>query len=266
VTTNRLFTVDAFAQQPFSGNPAAVCLLESGPDDRWMQALAAEMKHSETAFLRPRGPSAWDLRWFTPKVEVALCGHATLASAHVLWNEAGAPRSEALRFHTKSGVLTCRLADDRIEMDFPAKPPVEAAPPPDLARALGVTPRFVGRNQFDYLIEVESEAVVRSVVPDFAALGRIPVRGVIVTARAAAPEHDFVSRFFAPAAGVDEDPVTGSAHCCLAPFWAGRLGKQDMVGFQASARGGVVWVRIAGDRVVLGGHAVTVWSGELRER
>jgi len=262
--TLRLFTVDSFTREPFAGNPAGVCILESPADDHWMQAVSAEMKHSETAYLVSRGPAAFDLRWFTPKVEVDLCGHATLASAHVLWNEYGIPRTGTIRFHTKSGVLTCSLAGDRIEMDFPAKPAIEAPPPPDLARILGVTPRFVGKNQFDYLVEVESEDVVRRASPDFSALRRLPVRGVIVTAPSGNQEHDFVSRFFAPGAGIDEDPVTGSAHCCLAPFWAARLGKREMVGFQASERGGTVWVRLTGDRVVLGGHAVTVWSGELR--
>jgi PhzF family phenazine biosynthesis protein len=259
-----LFTVDSFTREPFAGNPAGVCILDAPRDERWMRAVAAEMRHSETAFLVSRGPSDFGLRWFTPKVEIELCGHATLASAHVLWDEAGASRSAPLRFHTKSGVLTCTPAGDRIEMDFPAKPPVEAPPPAELARALGVSPRFVGQNQFDYLVEVGSEDEVRRVSPDFAALARVPVRGVIVTARPSRPDCDFVSRFFAPAAGVDEDPVTGSAHCCLAPFWAERLGRTEMVGFQASERGGTVWVRMAGDRVVLGGHAVTVWKGQLR--
>jgi PhzF family phenazine biosynthesis protein len=262
--TLRLFTVDSFTREAFAGNPAGVCILESPADERWMAALAAEMKHSETAYLSPRGPAEFDLRWFTPKVEVELCGHATLASAHVLWNECGVPRTGAIRFHTKSGVLTCVTAGDRIEMDFPAKLCVETVVPADLSRALGVTPRFVGKNEFDYLVEVESEEVVRRASPDFPALRRLPVRGVIVTAPSASREHDFVSRFFAPGAGIDEDPVTGSAHCCLAPFWAERLGKREMKAFQASERGGTVWVRVAGDRVVLGGQAVTVWKGELR--
>jgi PhzF family phenazine biosynthesis protein len=259
-----IYTVDAFADAPFSGNPAAVCVLEAPAPEAWMRLLAAEMRHSETAFLVPRSGGAFDLRWFTPAVEVDLCGHATLASAHVLWHERREPRDRPIRFHTKGGVLTCASAGDRIEMDFPAKPPEPAPAPPDLARALGIEPVFIGRNAFDYLVEARSEDVVRSLSPDFAALAKVPVRGVIVTARSEGPGHDFVSRFFAPASGVDEDPVTGSAHCCLAPFWADRIGKRDLVGFQASPRGGTVSARLAGDRVVLGGRAVTVWSGSLR--
>jgi PhzF family phenazine biosynthesis protein len=258
-----IYGVDAFTSKPFGGNPAAVCVLPETRDVRWMQAVAGEMNLSETAFLVKRGEGEWDLRWFTPKVEVDLCGHATLASAHALWNEAGASRERPLRFHTKSGVLTCSLAADRIEMDFPARPPEDATPPEELFRGLPVAPSWVGRNQSDFLVEVVSEAAVRALVPDFAVLRKIPVRGVIVTARSEARGHDFVSRFFAPAAGVDEDPVTGSAHCCLAPYWAAKLGKSEMAGYQASARGGTVLVRLEGDRVVLGGNAVTVWSGGL---
>lgn len=205
----------------------------------------------------------YDLRWFTPAVEVDLCGHATLASAHVLW-ETGrlAPGAEA-RFYTRSGLLTAVLADDWITLNFPAKPEEAADTPPGLAAALGVTPVYVGRNAFDYIVEVASETAVRALQPDFAALRTLGVRGVIVTSRADTAGFDFVSRFFAPGSGIDEDPVTGSAHCCLGPFWAARLQQSEFTAYQASPRGGVVRLRLQGDRVLLQGQAVTVLSGKL---
>jgi PhzF family phenazine biosynthesis protein len=258
-----LIKVDAFAAEPFGGNPAAICLLPAPADAGWMQRVAQEMGHSETAFLTP-ADGAYNLRWFTPTVEVDLCGHATLASAHVLW-EAGRLRpEEAARFQTRSGLLTCRRgADGWIEMDFPAKP-AERAPNLDaLAIALGARASFLGKNGMDYLVEVADEKAVRTLQPDIARLAALPVRGVIVTARAGAGPYDFVSRFFAPAAGVPEDPVTGSAHCCLAPYWSERLGKRDLLAYQASARGGVVRVGVRGDRVLIAGQAVTVLRGEL---
>jgi PhzF family phenazine biosynthesis protein len=258
----RIFKVDAFAAQPFAGNPAGVCLLEEPREERWMQSVAREMNLSETAFLAQEG-DVFRLRWFTPAVEVALCGHATLASSHILWEEGVLEPSLTARYATKSGELRASRRGDLIEMDFPSKPEQPAEPPEDLERALGVKASYLGRNVFDYLVLLDSEAAVRAVSPDFALLRRVNVRGVIVTARSSRPEFDFVSRFFAPAVGVDEDPVTGSAHCALTPFWAARLGKKDLVGYQASARGGVVHVRDAGDRVVLGGRAVTVLRGEL---
>jgi PhzF family phenazine biosynthesis protein len=256
-----IFQVDAFADRPFTGNPAAVCLLHSPADERWMQAAATEMNLSETAFLSP-GVDGFDLRWFTPSVEVDLCGHATLAAAHVLWEEGGLPSTELACFHTRSGLLTARQDGDWIELDFPATPSQPASPPDVLSEALGVKPLYVGKSVFDYLVEVESEAAVRGVKPDFARLGDIPCRGVIVTSRADSL-FDFVSRFFAPAAGINEDPVTGSAHCCLGPFWAERLGKREMIAFQASARGGVIRVRLGDERVHLSGQARTVLRGEL---
>jgi PhzF family phenazine biosynthesis protein len=254
--------VDAFTDRPYAGNPAAVCVMQGPADEGWMRNVAAEMNLAETAFLHPHG-DGWSLRWLTPVVEVDLCGHATLASAHVLWTEGHLPPDAEARFHTRSGLLTCRRQGDWITMDFPAKPEQAAEAPEGLERALGVTPKYVGRSQFDLLVEVDSEAAVRAVKPDMGLLASVEVRGVIVTARADADGIDFVSRFFAPRAGVDEDPVTGSAHCVLAPFWAARLGRQQMVGFQASRRGGVVRVRAAGDRVELAGQAVTVLRGEL---
>ena len=260
-----IYQVDAFTDRPFAGNPAGVCVLPEPAAEAWMQAVAAEMNLSETAFLVRRPDGAFHLRWFTPAAEVKLCGHATLASAHVLWETGALQPAETARFHTLSGLLTATQRDGWIELDFPATPATPVEPPAGLAAALGARPCYVGLNVFDYLVEVESEAIVRSLRPDVTALGRLPVRGVIVTAASAAPEFDFVSRFFAPAVGVNEDPVTGSAHCCLAPFWAGRLGKTEMVAYQASARGGVVRVRLGpgAERVLLGGQAVTVLVGEL---
>jgi PhzF family phenazine biosynthesis protein len=260
----RLLQIDAFTSEPFRGNPAAVCLLTEEREDSWMQEVAAEMNLSETAYLLRRDDDTFSLRWFTPAVEVALCGHATLASAHALWEERILPPGVQARFQTKSGLLTADQRGDLIELDFPATREERAEPPAGLLEALGVSnPIRVGRNRFDYIVEVDSEERVRAIAPDHSRLRTIPVRGIIVTSRASGGDIDFVSRFFAPGSGVDEDPVTGSAHCCLAPYWSERLGKTEMTGFQASARGGVVRVRIEGDRVKLGGRAVTVFRGEL---
>ena len=261
----RLLQVDAFASGPFRGNPAAVCILDGARDEAWMQSVAAEMNLSETAFLVARpDSSSFDLRWFTPAVEVALCGHATLASAHALWQEGILGDGAQARFHTKSGVLTANRDGEWIELDFPATVAEETAPPPGLFESLGITSaRYVGKNKFDYLVELESDDAVHALDPDHARLRTIPVRGVIVTSKSSEPEFDFVSRFFAPGSGVDEDPVTGSAHCCLTPHWSSQLGKTSMTAFQASKRGGVVRVRLDGDRVKLGGRAVTVLRGEL---
>jgi PhzF family phenazine biosynthesis protein len=256
--------VDAFTDTRFCGNPAVVCLLRETASDQWMQAVAREMNVSETAFL-VRGDDGFDLRWFTPAVEVALCGHATLASAHVLWEAEHLSSDEPARFLTASGLLTARRRGDWIELDLPAEPAALIDAPAELATALGVDPRWVGRNRFDLLVEVASEDAVRSVAPDLGALSRLSNRGVIVTSRSAAPEFDIVSRFFAPAAGIGEDPVTGSAHCCLGPFWRDRLGIDSFTAHQASARGGVVKVHVEGDRVRLGGQAVTVMHAELVE-
>jgi PhzF family phenazine biosynthesis protein len=254
--------VDAFTDTPFGGNPAAVCILSGPRDERWMQSVAREMNLSETAFLHAEN-GGYRLRWFAPAVEVALCGHATLASAHVLWQDHHLPSTAEARFHTQSGLLTARQRGAWIELDFPATRAEPAEPPAGLVDALGVRPTSVRRSRFDYLIEVENEAAVRAIAPDFTALARAEARGVMVTSRAASPPFDFVSRFFAPRMGVNEDPATGSAHCALAPFWAERLGRPELLAYQASARGGVVRVRIEGDRVILGGQAVTVLRGEL---
>lgn len=260
--------VDAFTNRPFGGNPAAVCWLESEADAAWMQSVAAEMNLSETAFVRPLNGD-FELRWFTPTVEVDLCGHATLATAHAMWSSGRVEPTRVLKFHTRSGLLTCTRTADApsgepfLELDFPATPPMSIATPPELAEALGVTPLEVGQTRFDYLVRLESEAAVRQVRPDYTRLRAIPVRGVIVTAPSDDPAYDCASRFFAPAVGVDEDPVCGSAHCALAPYWGERLGKQDLMAHQVSAREGILRLRRRGERVLLGGQAVTVWRGEL---
>ena len=260
--------VDAFTATPFAGNPAAVCILTSSRDETWMATVAREMNLSETAFLIPdvTDPGAWQLRWFTPTVEVALCGHATLASAHVLWEEGRLAPHAPARFHTKSGLLTCTRMSHWIEMDFPATFVEPAEPPAQLAEAIGAEFSFVGRSKFDYLAEVADESTLRALQPNHHLLRQLPVRGIIATAPADSANthhYDFVSRFFAPGSGVDEDPVTGSAHCALAPYWAQRIGKPEMTGYQASPRGGIVRVRPVEDRVFLSGQAVTVLRGEL---
>ena len=260
--SQRFVQVDAFTDRPFAGNPAAVCLLAEARDADWMQLVAREMNLAETAFLVPR-PDGYDLRWFTPGVEVDLCGHATLASAHSLWESGVLGPDEIARFHTRSGLLTAVRRDGLIWLDFPRTPALPSPAPSGLLESLGARARWIGRSPFDWLVELEHDATVRGLEPDLARLARIEARGVIVTARAEDDSHDFVSRVFAPAAGIPEDPVTGSAHCALAPFWAERLGKQELTGYQASARGGTVRVRLVEDRVLLGGTAVTVARGEV---
>lgn len=258
----KIYQVDSFTDKPFAGNPAGVCILPEARSERWMQDVAREMNLAETAFL-VRQANGYNLRWFTPAVEVDLCGHATLASAHILWETGQLSSNQEARFHTKSGQLSAKQNGKLIEMNFPSTPAAPAEAPPGLSQALGVDAKYVGKSRFDYLMEVESEEIVRKLNPDFGRIKKMPVRGVIVTSRAGSDGCDFVSRFFAPAAGIDEDPVTGSAHCTLAPFWAERLGKKELVGYQASSRGGTVRVRVDGKRVHLGGQAVTVLTGEL---
>ncbi len=262
--TIKIYQVDAFTDKPFSGNPAVVCLLPQAWDAAWMQAVAKEMNLSETAFLLKQ-EDGYNLRWFTPAVEVDLCGHATLASAHILWETGILRREEQARFHTRSGLLIAGWKSGEIELNFPTKTEEPAQAPAGLLEALKVKAKYIGKSKFDYLVQVDSEETVRGLKPDFTVLKNIPVRGVIVTSRAASPGYDFISRFFAPAAGVNEDPVTGSAHCTLGPFWSRHLGKEDFLAYQASERGGVLRVRVAGDRVFLGGKAVTVLRGEWVE-
>jgi predicted PhzF superfamily epimerase YddE/YHI9 len=279
MNTQIIYQVDAFTNRPFAGNPAGVCILSEPASEAWMQNVAREMNLSETAFLARqtdvhqedglRHSDVFNLRWFTPAVEVDLCGHATLASAHILWETSRLLPGEQARFHTRSGMLTADLRcasnarGNWIEMNFPSKPEQPATVPANFPSVLGAQPKYVGRNQFDYLVEVESEEILRNLKPDFVRLCKLPVRGVIVTCRSDSDEYDFVSRFFAPAVGINEDPVTGSAHCCLACYWGKRLNKTEMTAYQASSRGGVVKVRLAGDRVILSGQAVTVIRGEL---
>jgi predicted PhzF superfamily epimerase YddE/YHI9 len=257
----QIVQVDAFTGAAFGGNPAAVCVLPKPGNTAWMQKVAMEMNLSETAFL-VKQTDGYDLRWFTPSVEVDLCGHATLASAHALWESGQLEAQEQARFHTRSGLLTAERNGDWIEMDFPVKVAVAAEPPPGLIESLGAPAKYVGKNLFDYLVEVEESDLLK-MLPDHGQLRKIPVRGVIVTSRSSNPEFDFVSRFFAPGSGIDEDPVTGSAHTALTPYWAAKLNKTTMMARQASARGGVVRVTLKGDRVLLGGQAITTLRGEL---
>lgn len=257
-----ILQVDAFTGEPFKGNPAAVCILEGSADEVWMQNVAAEMNLAETAFVN-RAKTGFDLRWFTPTCEVNLCGHATLATAHALW-ETGLLHADAdARFNTISGILTAKRKDDWIELDFPAIPSQATDFPPEFEAAMGGAPSVIRKNEFGYLAEFDSEQIVRNLRPDFRRLKEIPAVMFIATSESESSEYDFVSRMFAPGIGIDEDPVTGAAHCCLGPYWRERLGKDQFVAFQASARGGVVRLLINEDRALLQGQAVTVLRGEL---
>src|SRR5919106_2722535 len=260
-----LFHVDAFASAPFTGNPAAVCLLDDPAEPGWMQAVAAEMNLSETAFVHPLGDGGdearFALRWFTPTVEVDLCGHATLASAHLLWETRRLEPDSPARFETRSGTLTATNAGGAVELDFPADPVAAAKPEPALLEAVGVAAERASRGRIGWMLELAHERAVRAAKPDFARLAAFDI--VVLTAPSSDPTFDFVSRCFGPKFGIDEDPVTGSAHCALGPYWQDRLGKSELTGYQASARGGVVQVRVDGDRTHLGGRAITVARGEL---
>lgn len=260
--TVKCYQVDAFTNKPFAGNPAAVCLLPAPCHDHWMQQVAREMNLSETAFLYPQD-DGFNLRWFTPTTEVDLCGHATLASAHALWASGLLKPGATARFHTRSGLLTAERNGDLIELNFPALLEVPATVPAALTQAIGATPTYVGKFGACYLLQVADEDTVRHLRPDFHALQALPGRGVVVTSDSPASAYDFVSRYFAPWVGIDEDPVTGSVHCCLGPFWGKRLGKDRLQAYQASARGGVIYIRLKDDRVYLSGHAVTILRGEL---
>jgi len=258
----KIYQVDAFTEKPFSGNPAGVCVLSEKLEESLMQNIASEMNLSETAFL-VENSDGYDLRWFTPDSEIDLCGHATLASAHILWEKGFLETDREAKFSTKSGLLTAKMNEGWIELNFPALSEEKIEPPSELLEALGVEASYVGKNIFDYLVEVESEETVRTMKPNFTKLLEVPARGVIVTARARAGEYDFVSRFFAPEIGVWEDPVTGSAHCCLGPYWQKKLNKDEFIAYQASERGGILKVKVTGERVLISGKAVTVLEGEL---
>jgi len=261
-----IFQVDSFTKEPFRGNPAGVCLLTDPQSDAWMASVAREMNLSETAFLLPEG-SAYRLRWFTPAAEVDLCGHATLATAHILWETNRLQPGQIARFETRSGTLTAALHGDWIQMNFPVTTPTEVTTPAGLLEALfaGTKPaiaRYVGKSIFDYLVEIDDEDAVRNLKPDFVELNKYEARGIIVTSRASG-KYDFISRFFGPQVGINEDPVTGSSHSCLTPYWAKKLNKTDMMAYQASARGGELHVILSGDRVLIEGQAVTTIKGEL---
>ena len=259
----KIYKVDAFASGPFLGNPAAVCILDEEVDKNWMQKVANEMNLSETAFLYSVG-DRYNLRWFTPTVEVDLCGHATLASAHILREEAYLKPNQNIEFITRSGVLRVSKNEYLIELDFPSDPEQEAPIPKGLKEGLGINPTYIGKNRFDYLVQVEGEEKVRSLNPNFDLLKTVLARGIIVTSVCESEEYDFVSRFFAPSSGINEDPVTGSAHCCLGPFWEKKLSKPKLKGLQVSKRGGVVHVSLVKNGVLLGGEAVTIFRGEMR--
>lgn len=260
-----IYVVDSFTNKPFGGNPAGVCFLEAPRPDEWLQAVAAEINHTATAFVIPRSNgNDYDLRWFTATTELSLCGHGTLASAHLLWETGRVPLNQTIRFHTKTAFLVASRTSENMMIDLPATP-ARAIPVPDgLVEALnGVEVRFTGQNQMDYIVELANEEAVRSLQPDLALIKKLPVRGVVVTGQATTPGLDFVSRFFAPSIGFSEDSVTGSAHTTLGPYWQEKLGKSSFVAYQASVRGGRVPLLVEGDRVFLGGEAVTIWRGEL---
>jgi len=264
----RLLHIDAFTNRPLSGNPAAVCFLDHEADATWMQAVGNEMNLPETAFVRPIAgpPGSYELRWFTPAVEVDLCGHATIASAHALWQEGRVPAGQPIFFHTRSGILTATRSAELIELDFPSVPVSEAQPPAGLLTAVGletVQIRFAGRSQFDLFLEVDSPELLRRLSPNFFALAQIPTRGIIVTSRSDDEQYDYLARFFAPAAGIPEDHATGSAHCALAPYWQAKLGQDKFIAYQASPRGGIIHTEVRGNRITLAGQAVTVARGEL---
>ncbi|UCG61417.1 MAG: PhzF family phenazine biosynthesis protein [Candidatus Zixiibacteriota bacterium] len=260
--TQMIYQVDSFTGTKFSGNPAGVCVMDDAASVKWMQNIASEMNLSETAFLFAKDDE-YNLRWFTPTVEVELCGHATLAAAHILWKKGFHSRAQKIRFHTLSGLLTAEWVDGWIKLDFPSEPPRATSAPPGLLEGLGRKAVYVGKNESRYLVEIESEEAVRNLSPDMAGLVSAGAGRLIVTARADSAKYDFVSRFFAPGIGIDEDPVTGSAHCCLGPYWKDRLGKTKLVAYQASKRGGELKVYVVGDRVHIFGQAVTVFEAQL---
>ncbi len=257
----KIYQVDSFTNELFRGNPAGVCLFRTIESDGWLQDMAAEMNLSETAFLEDVG-DGYRLRWFTPKTEVDLCGHATLAAAHILWETGELKQGEEAKFHTRSGVLKAIKVGDWIQLDFPLEEDEEVNPPKEILEGLKVLPKYVGKNRMDYIVEVGSEKVLKNLSPDMDTISRFTQRGIIVTCKSESYEFDFLSRFFAPALGIDEDPVTGSAHCCLGPYWKRQLNQDEFVAYQASARGGMLKIKVS-DRVYISGQARTVFSGEI---
>ncbi|QPA30159.1 PhzF family phenazine biosynthesis protein [Thermaerobacillus caldiproteolyticus] len=258
----KIFLINAFTDQPFTGNPAAVCVLPESKDAEWMQKVAKEINLPTTAFLEYTN-GGFSLRWFTPTTEIPLCGHGTLASAYVLWEMGYIKAEHPVSFSTKSGILTATVKNGWIELDFPSAPDHEITASDKLIKALGVVPKYVEKNQLDYIVEVESEDIVKNLTPDIGSIAQLPIRGVIVTSRSSSGKFDFISRFFSPAQGIVEDAVTGSAHCCLGPYWKRRLNKDEFIAYQASARGGMIKVKMSNNRVLLSGKAVTVLKGEL---
>ncbi|WP_199425677.1 PhzF family phenazine biosynthesis protein [Thermaerobacillus caldiproteolyticus] len=258
----KIFLINAFTDQPFTGNPAAVCVLPGSKDAEWMQKVAKEINLPTTAFLEYTN-GGFSLRWFTPTTEIPLCGHGTLASAYVLWEMGYIKAEHPVSFSTKSGILTATVKNGWIELDFPSAPDHEITAPDKLIKALGVVPKYVEKNQLDYIVEVESEDIEKNLTPDIGSIAQLPIRGVIVTSRSSSGKFDFISRFFSPAQGIVEDAVTGSAHCCLGPYWKRRLNKDEFIAYQASARGGMIKVKMSNNHVLLSGKAVTVLKGEL---
>lgn len=259
---SKIYVVDAFTKTPFTGNPACVCFLQEAKEDQWMQNVAFEMRLSETAFLFQQ-EDGFSLRWFTPKTEVDLCGHATLAAAHILWETGILKPDETAKFETNSGTITADKVDDLVEMKFPILYQRPADFNPELISAFNITPMYVGSFENKLLIEVDGEEIVKSIEPDFRKLQQFDERAVVITSLAESEEYDFVSRHFAPWVGVYEDPVTGSNHSCLGPYWARRLDKTELKAYQASPRGGMLNLRVEKDCVYIGGNAITVYEGEL---
>ncbi len=259
-----IFQVDAFTVKPFKGNPAGVCLLEQPRDAAWMQAIATEMRLSETAFLSPKG-NDYNLRWFTPSTEVDLCGHATLASAHILFELGFYDPDETIFFHTRSGVISATFNHGTIELDMPLIRPVPAESSPLLEEILGQVPLAVARSEDKSILlaEIADPAALETFDPDFKKISTLEEINLVITAQTSEGKFDFISRFFSPKTGIPEDPVTGLGHCILTPYWAEKLNKDQLVAYQASARGGTVWCRLGKERVYLGGKAVTLFSGEV---
>jgi len=258
----KVYQVDAFTDIIFKGNPAGVCILSGPVHEKWMQDISMEMNLSETAFLY-RQKDGFNLRWFTPEEEEELCGHATLSSAHILWETGELDHSDEAIFYTRSGRLTAKKDGEYIVLDFPMEEDTQVATPKLIELSLGVPILYTGKNRMDYIVEVEDEEVVRNLQPDFDILAGLEARGLIITSRSTDKRYDFVSRFFSPGSDIHEDPVTGSAHCCLAPFWEKRLGKKKFVAYQSSKRGGLLKVTTSGNRVNIAGKAVTVFCAEF---